>query len=126
MHKSLVIAGGVACLAIAIYHLMFWRILQWETTLASLSPSNRNVMQIFNVCLILVFIGFGCLAIFHVDELLATRLGSDLLVAIGLFWIARGIQEIYFFGLRRPMSRVNVALCVVLSGLFGIPGVASL
>jgi len=105
---------------------MFWRILQWETTLASLSPSNRNVMQIFNVCLILVFIGFGCLAIFHVDELLATRLGSDLLVAIGLFWIARGIQEIYFFGLRRPMSRVNVALCVVLSGLFGIPGVASL
>jgi cytochrome bd-type quinol oxidase subunit 2 len=78
-------AGGVACVAVAIYHLMFWRILQWETTLASLSASNRNVMQIFNICLILVFIAFGYLAIFDVDELLATRLGSHLLVAIGLF-----------------------------------------
>jgi len=126
MYETLVIAGGVACLAVAIYHLMFWRILQWKTALASLDVSNRNVMQIFNVCLILVFIAFGYLAIFHVDELVATRLGNHLLIAIGLFWLARGMQEIYFFGLRRPRSRVNLALCVVLFGLFVIPGAGSL
>lgn len=83
-------------------------------------------MQILNICLVILFIIFGYLMIIHVDELLTTHLGGDFLIALALFWFARGLQEIYFFRLRTRRSKVNLMLCILAAGLFLTPGLGVL
>lgn len=100
---SLVLSGAFN-LAIAVFHLTFWRLFDWRKDLASLTAINRSVMQILNLCLTFVFLVMAHVLFFHRSEMLATPLGVTLLFAFALFWLLRAIEQAVFFGLRHPVS----------------------
>ena len=93
-------------IAFAIFHIFFWRIFEWRKDLGRLTFINRCVMQILNLCLTFVFVLFACLAIAHREEMVGTALGRSLLVGISVFWFLRMIEQVFFFGLKRPVSIV--------------------
>ena len=126
MYEGLIQAGGVFHLALLVFHLMFWRLFDWERELRSLSFINRAVMPVLNLSLILLFALFGYLSLFHSRELLTSALGHSLLVGLAVFWAARAAQQIVFFKLRHWMSWVFLLIFSGGAGLYAIPAIHGL
>jgi len=124
--ETLVKAGGLFNIALVIFHLSFWRLFNWRDELKSISFLNSSIMQVLNISLTLVFVIFAYISLLHAEALLSTPLGNSLLALMALFWLARAIQQIIFFGLRLPLSRVF--LLIFLSGfaLYAIPALTVL
>jgi len=118
---SFIFAGGVYHIAFAIFHLMFWKIFQWKRDLARLTMINRQVMQILNLCLTLVFLIMAYISLFHSGELLSTSLGKTMLFAITLFWFLRMIEQIIFFGLKTTKSIVFTLIFLLGTVIYLIP-----
>ena len=102
--ETLLWLGGAYQLVIAAFHLMFWKLFAWRDELPKLTPLNRAVMQVLNLCLTFVFVVFAYVSMAHADELLGTGLGRALLALIAVFWALRAVEQVVFFGLRKPAS----------------------
>jgi hypothetical protein len=119
--ETLIVIGGLYNLALAVFHLLFWKLFNWKQDLATLTPLNRAVVQILNLCLTFVFLVFAYISFFHANELLHSKLGRSLLALITLFWFLRAIEQIIFFGLRRKASIAFLILFLIGTGLYSIP-----
>ena len=106
----LVFMGGAFNLGFALFHLGFWRLFHWKKDLALLTPLNRAVMQILNLCLTFVLFVMAYVSFFHVTEMQATSLGRTLLLAFSLFWFLRMVEQIAFF---RERSRLSLAFTFI-------------
>ena len=82
---------------------------------------NRQVMQILNLCLTLVFLIMAYISFFHSEELLSTSIGKTLLFAITLFWFLRMIEQIFFFGLKTTKSIVFTLIFLLGTVIYLIP-----
>ncbi len=98
------LAGGYNVLC-ALLHLLFPKMLRWKNDLASLSPANRAGMKIMNLCLMLFWLIFGYVYLFHAPEIVGTGLGRSILVSMIVFWVVRifVLQPVYL-GLRTRAS----------------------
>lgn len=124
--EILVKAGGLFNIALVIFHLSFWRLFNWRDELKSISFLNSAIMQVLNISLTLVFAIFACISFVHTEELLSTPLGNSLLALMALFWLARSIQQIIFFGLRPPLSRMFLLIFITGFALYAIPAITVL
>lgn len=97
--EALILAGGVYNITLVIFHLLFWRIFNWNNDLRKLSDVNRGIMKVLNLCLTFVFIIFAYISLAHSYELLYSRLGHSMLWFMAFFWIFRSIYQLVFFKL---------------------------
>ena len=119
--EILIKAGGVYSLGFVIFHLLFWRLFDWDRDLRSLSFLNRAIMQVVNLSLTFVFVIFGYISLMHTRELLESSLGHSLLLLIALFWFLRAIEQVIFFKLKHWGSVAFLAVFLLGSLLYGIP-----
>lgn len=124
--QTFLFAGGVFHLAIAIFHIFFWRIFRWKEDLASLTHINRAIVQILNLCLTFVFFAAAYISFFHASELLSTPLGRTILASIALFWILRLILQSVFFSARHGISILFILLFLIGASLYLFPLIWSL
>jgi hypothetical protein len=68
--KALIISGGLFGLGFFIFHIFFWKLFDWKKDLGSLTPINRGVMPVLNLCLMICFLIFAYVSLFHTEELL--------------------------------------------------------
>jgi len=101
--ETLIIAGGFYNIGLVVFHLLFWRIFNWDSDLRDVSALNSAIMQVLNISLILVFAIFSYVSLVYTTELLTSDLGRTLLILMALFWLARSIQQIVFFKLHHPV-----------------------
>ncbi len=119
--KTLIYIGGIYHVAFAIFHLLFWRLFDWKNDLKSLSFINRNVIQILNLRLIYVALVFAYISFFHAGDLLTTKIGKVLLLAIGLFWFLRAVEQRVFFGLKTSLSIAFFVIFLFGSAIYFYP-----
>ncbi|MEO8074582.1 MAG: hypothetical protein ABI686_15210 [Acidobacteriota bacterium] len=119
--KTLIIIGGFLWLAFFVFHLFFWKLFDWKRDLSSLTPVNKAVMQVLNLCLMLVFLIFAYISIFHTDELLTTGLGKSMLVGIVLFGVFRAIEQVIFFDLKHIRSKAVLFVALLGTTIYLIP-----
>jgi hypothetical protein len=105
--------GGIFNLGFVVFHLLFWRLFRWKQDLALLTPINRAVMQILNLCLTFMFVVMAYVSFFHATELIATNLGKTLLILFSIFWFLRMIEQVIFFGIQH---RASLALTLIFLG----------
>jgi len=110
-------AGGIFNLGFAVFHLFFWKLFDWRKDLASLTPVNRSVMQILNLCLTFMISVMAFVSLFLPREMLTTILGKYLLVAFALFWFLRMLEQIFVFEVKGRLS-VIFTLIFLLGSLF--------
>ncbi len=105
MNRELLIqAGGVYNILLIVFHLCFWRLFDWRRDLSLLSPMNRRVMPILNLCLTLVFLIFAIVSLAFTVEMAETSLGRALVLMIATFWAFRALLQIIYFKLKKPLS----------------------
>lgn len=91
-----ILAGGVHSVALAVFHIGFWRLLRWNKELKHVSPVNRAVMQILNLRLIYVFAALAAACFYFRGNLTQSSIGLGILGAASLFWIGRLIEQFIF------------------------------
>jgi Na+-transporting NADH:ubiquinone oxidoreductase subunit NqrD len=108
-----IFAAGVFNLALAAFHLSFWRLFNWPRSLAESGDVNRSVTQILNLAVTYLF-GLSALVCFMFPaELASSALGRFWLVAMASFWLARALIQPSFFGLRHTLSLTLFGLFIV-------------
>lgn len=114
-------AGGIFNLGFTVFHLFFWKLFDWKKDLASLTPVNRSVMQILNLCLTFMIFMMSYVSLFLPQEMLTTRLGKSLLASFALFWFLRTLEQIFVFEVRNRLSVVFTLIFLLGSILYIIP-----
>jgi hypothetical protein len=99
-----ILAAGVFNLALAAFHLSFWRLFSWPRSLSESGALNRSVTQILNLAVTYLFVLSALVCFLFPSELAATTLGRFWLAAMASFWLARALIQPSFFGLRQPLS----------------------
>jgi hypothetical protein len=94
----LVIIGGINFLLFGLFHLTFWKALDWKNELPKLTEINSNVMQMLNIGISVFLLAFGLMMLFYRIEISNSALGRVLLIIFALFWLARLIGELVFPG----------------------------
>ncbi len=115
------LVGGIYNLAFAIFHLFFWKLFDWNKDLASLTPANRSIMQILNLCLIFMFGLMSYVSLVFRGQMLATGLGKTLLVAFALFWFLRMLEQIVVFEEKSRLSAVFTLIFLVGGVIYLVP-----
>jgi hypothetical protein len=101
---TLILAAGAFNLALALFHLLFWRLFKWPHSLAASGALNRSVTQILNLAIAYLFSLSALVCFFFPVDLAQTALGQFWLLAMAIFWLARALVQPVFFGLRHPAS----------------------
>lgn len=114
-------AGGVFNLGFTIFHLFFSKLFDWKRDLASLTPVNRSVMKILNLCLTFMIFMMAYVSLFLPQEMLTTSLGSLLLIAFALFWFFRMLEQIFVFEVKGTLSVVFTLIFLVGGLLYLVP-----
>ena len=106
MKDTLLIIAGIYGFLFAAFHLCFWRLFLWQAELARVSAINRGVMQVLNLCLTYFFVALGLITVVDRAEILGTKLGHHLLLALSAFWAIRLVEQFLFFDSRTWRSAV--------------------
>ncbi len=120
-----IIVAGVYNIVLGAFHILFWKIplFDWTHELNKISRVNSGVMQIMNLCLIVLFFFMAYVSFFHANELLSTRLGSTILIGFSIFWILRLIEQFIYFGIAGYLFPILFAIGSI---AYIIPAVVSL
>lgn len=119
--KTLISISGWITLLFAVFHIFFYWMFDWESSLATLDTVNRGIMLTFSwSCTILLF-GMAYQLLFHKNELIATSLGRVVLISYSAFWSFRVIAEFLFFGFSGVGSTVIILLCSIVAICMIIP-----
>lgn len=124
-YSFLIWIGGFFNLAFLIFHDFFWKIFNWNDDLKKLTPINRAIMQVLNLCLIFVFLIFAYISFFHIEAMLTTSLGLTMTVFIAMFWGIRAVLQFVFFSRTRPVSYIFFVIFVIGCLLYLIPWLGS-
>ena len=123
--KTLIIIGGFLWLAFFVFHIFFWKLFDWENDLENVTKTNKAIMQVLNLCLMLVFLIFAYISIFQTEELLTTSLGKTLLVGMVLFAVFRAIEQVIFFDLKNVRSKIVLFVALLGATIYLIPLVST-
>ena len=123
--KTLIIIGGFLWLTFFVFHIFFWKLFAWKQDLENVTNTNKAIMQVLNLCLMLCFLIFAYISIFQTDELLTTSLGKSLLVGMILFAVFRAIEQIIFFDLKNVRSKIVLFVALLGATIYLIPLVST-
>jgi uncharacterized protein DUF3995 len=118
MNKTLLRIGGAINLLFVLFHVAM--VTPIEAALASLSPDIRATVSTINISMAFTLLIFAYLSIFRWRDLLTTRLGHIMAIAISLFWFLRAINQVVFYG-STASGMPLMGLCLAIALLHLIP-----
>lgn len=107
--EILVYIGGAYQLTWVLAHFMFPKQLDWKNSLASLDDFNRILMLIFSKLLLVFYLGTALICFIYASDLLDTNVGLAVLIFLSVYWLARTLLQVQYFGFRKANS-LNVQL----------------
>lgn len=107
--------------ALAVFHLGFWRMFRWKEELAKLHPVNRGVMQVMNLMLAAVFLLLAAVQVLNAAELTATPLGRLLMAGVTGLWVLRAVlQPIFWPTVAKATNAAFICLFMLGAGLHAL------
>lgn len=119
MDVSMIYVGGIYHLGFAVFHGFFWRLFSWKEDLRRTSAASRAILQIENVCLMVLFVLVAALCFAYPAELLGSSLGRAMLAGVAVFWLARFFLQFVYLRVNRPLVHVLSVAFALGSVLFG-------
>jgi hypothetical protein len=111
MKPILLITGGVIQILITLLHVgLFFGI----SASAELSPNAKISSYIFNAAVTAVVLFFAYVSFFHRRDLIETRLGRALGFFIAVFYLQRGLVEVFL----RGSAPLNLGLSLAIAALY--------
>ncbi len=121
MNRILLIVGGIINALFALLHITLGKAMNWNETLACLTPDNRATVYLLNTHLAYTCLVFAFLSIVFRKELTTTRIGRATTAAIGLFHILRAVTQVIYTGVSVTDAPFGVILFLLVSLLYMVP-----
>ncbi|MDQ5980645.1 MAG: hypothetical protein QG602_3622 [Verrucomicrobiota bacterium] len=107
--------------ALAMFHLGFWRLFRWQEELPKLHPVNRGVMQVLNIMLMAFLLLLAAVLVLNAAELTATALGRLLLGGLTALWVLRAIlQPLFWKEVPKATNAAFICLFMLGAGLHAL------
>jgi hypothetical protein len=106
----LVVLAGLLDLAIAAFHVAFWRLFGWPKRLAALDAVNRALPPVMNIALTGLFIVIGLALVTAPAEALSTTFGRRIVGGAAAVYLLRAAIQVPYFGLRHWASKLLFAV----------------
>ncbi|TGL63287.1 hypothetical protein [Leptospira sarikeiensis] len=119
--EILIRSGAVFNLGFALFHIFFWKLFDWKKESKRMSLANSAILQILNLCLILVFIMMSWISWFFTEDLLTSGLGKTIMFFFGLFWAARLLEQFIFLRVNRLQVHILSFLFLIGTLLYSVP-----
>lgn len=119
--ETIILLCGIYSVALAIFHILFWKIFNWKNDLKKLSFANRAIIQILNTRIIYFFLFVAFICFVYPTELLTTGLGQTFLAGIALFWLGRTIEQFIFLKPNHGLVHILTIVFVIGTILFALP-----
>ncbi len=121
MNDPILMLCAAHSVALALFHIGFWKIFGWPKTLQQTTLANRAILQIANIQLIWVFLAVAALCLIYPAELRGTALGRAVLIGMSGFWIVRLIQQFVFLRVNHPLVHALSVVFALGAALFAWP-----
>ena len=118
--RTCLLIGGILNILFGLFHLSFPWLLRWPEQLGNMSSANRALLYTLDSWIILVLLLLGCVSIFHRSDILATALGSRLMLSISGLWLVRSGAEVIFFRLGVDGAWWRLLIFLILAGLYAL------
>ena len=119
--RVLLVLCAAHSFAFAVFHLAFWKLFDWRNELPQMSVANRAILQIANLRLIYLFLGFGALCLMFPQELVESALGRAFMLGVSGFWLGRLIEQFVFVPYNRAFVHALSLLFALGAVLFAWP-----
>jgi hypothetical protein len=107
--------------ALAAFHLGFWRMFRWKEELAKLHPVNRGVVQVMNLMLVAFLLLMAAVQVLNAAELTATALGRLLMAGVTGLWLLRAVlQPLFWPSAPKGANAAFISLFVLGAGLHAV------
>ncbi|MEN9403859.1 MAG: hypothetical protein RL091_2562 [Verrucomicrobiota bacterium] len=107
--------------ALAAFHLGFWRLFRWKEELAKLHPVNRGVVQVMNLMLVAFLLLMASVQVLNAADLTATALGRLLMADVTGLWLLRAVlQPLFWPSAPKGVNAAFISLFVLGAGLHAV------
>jgi hypothetical protein len=106
--------------ALALFHLGFWRMFRWGEELPKLHPANRGVLQVMNIMLIAFLLMLAGIQVLAAAELAATATGRLLFGGLTACWILRAVLQPIFWTMPKGTNGAFAFLFLIGAGLHAL------
>ena len=118
MKKAILWAGAAINLALAVFHMFFWKLLNWGEELQKLSALNSGVMQIGNVIIIFTILYFAVMSVVMSARGTDGVFAKSIIVLIAVFYSIRLFLGYPFFGFNcEELAIWAVCLAIIIAYL---------
>lgn len=116
MRSGFILAAGLFDLAIALFHILFWRLFRWPESLAGSGRLNTAITQTLNIMLTYVFVVYGITVLMQ-----GTQASPALLLPGAGFGVIRIFLQFYLFGVRGAASKIFTTAAAIGTLLHLVP-----
>jgi hypothetical protein len=120
LRDPLIFLCGLHSLALAAFHLAFWKLFRWPESLRNATLANRAIPQIENAQLIWLFLWVAALCFLFPEELRETALGRAVLLGMTGFWVLRVAVQFVWLRVHHPLVHALTAVFATGAALFAL------
>jgi len=116
MKSFILYTGSAINLILALFHLSFWKMLNWAEELPKLSKDNQGILQIANVMMIFVILFFSIMSFIMARRGKTGLYGKSIIILIAVFYLIRLAAGYPFFGFNYGELAIWVVCLVIAAG----------
>ena len=120
MKKFILYAGSVINLILALFHMTFWKMLNWAEELPKLSRDNQGVLQTANIILIFVILYFSVMSFIMARRGKTGFYGKSIIVLVAVFYLIRVIAGYPLFGFSAGELGIWIVCLVIAAGYVSV------
>lgn len=113
--------GGVLNIVFFLFHLAFYWLFNWKTTLACLSLDNWAIYHTFNISCDFILLFFVFVSLVKPEKLLTEINGRRITLLMVGFFSIRIVLEFILWGYQGLNSLIIVFICIAPAILYGLP-----
>ncbi|HOO72948.1 MAG TPA: hypothetical protein PK926_14420 [Spirochaetota bacterium] len=119
MTKILLLAGSLINLAMAVFHMFFWKLFNWSEELPKLAEVNSGILQIANIIIIFILLYFALMSFLISRSGELDFNGASIFACVMGFYLIRIFTGMAFFGFTSD-ELIVWAVCLLITLLYGI------
>ena len=120
MKSFILYAGSVINLMLALFHMTFWKMLNWAEELPRLSKDNQGILQTANIMMIFVILYFAVMSFIMARRGKTGFYGKSIIVLIAVFYLIRLAAGYPFFGFNYEELAIWVVCLIIAAGYVSV------
>jgi hypothetical protein len=120
MIKTILYVGAIVNVILAIFHMFFWKLMNWAEELPKLSNLNQGILQIANVILIFIIFYFAVMSFIMAKYKKIDVYAKSIIICICGFYFIRLVTGYIFFIISIEELFISIICILIIVGYLSV------